>query len=89
MDEDENRARESADQLPKKSGLTVGRMARFAAIGTELTMPPIAGAILGHYLDQHFHTDPIITVAAFFVGLVGGFIRFLQDITLARKALEK
>ena len=31
--------------------------------------PIIAGAVLGHYLDLYFHTDPWLTFALFMAGL--------------------
>ncbi len=45
--------------------LSTGRMMRFAAIGFEFAWPMIAGAILGHYLDLYFRTEPWLTLAMF------------------------
>ena len=72
-----------------KVSWTVGKAARFASIGFEFTMPPIAGAVGGHYADQYFHTDPWITFVMFMSGLVLGFTRLIIDLKLANKSLNE
>lgn len=66
--------------------MSAGKMATFAAIGWEFVTPPIAGAIIGHYLDLHFHTDPWITLAMFLLGLFGGFYRLIQSLSAFQRA---
>jgi F0F1-type ATP synthase assembly protein I len=61
--------------------LSVGRMARYTAIAWEFTMPMIAGAIIGHFCDVYFHTDPWITMILFMLGLFGGFYRGIQELS--------
>ena len=55
---------------------------RFAAIGFEFAWPMIAGAILGHYLDLYFHTDPWLTLVMFLLGVFAGFWRLIQELAL-------
>jgi len=61
--------------------LTAGRMARFASIGFEFAWPMVAGAIVGHYLDLYFHTDPWLTLVMFLLGVFGGFYRLVRELT--------
>jgi F0F1-type ATP synthase assembly protein I len=90
MDDPENKTGTQADRdASEKNGWSTGKAFRFASIGAEMTMPPITGAIIGHYLDLYFKTDPAITVIAFLVGLVGGFTRMIHDAKLASKELNK
>jgi F0F1-type ATP synthase assembly protein I len=66
-----------------------GKYARFAAIGAEFSSPIIAGALIGHYLDLHFHTDPWLTLSLFLAGLFAGFYRLIRELQAAQKALNK
>jgi F0F1-type ATP synthase assembly protein I len=61
--------------------LSVGKMARFAAIGWEFAMPMVAGAILGHFADLYFRTDPWLTLVLFMLGLFAGFFRLIQGLS--------
>lgn len=61
--------------------LSVGKMARFAAIGWEFAMPMIAGAIIGHYSDAYFRTDPWQTLVMFMLGVFAGFYRLIQELS--------
>ncbi|MGH7813030.1 MAG: AtpZ/AtpI family protein [Candidatus Binataceae bacterium] len=65
--------------------LSTGKMARYAAIGWEFTMPTIVGAIIGHYLDQYFRTDPWLTLAMFLLGLFAGFYRLIQELSAIQR----
>jgi F0F1-type ATP synthase assembly protein I len=66
-----------------------GKYARFAAIGAEFSSPIIAGALIGHYLDLHFRTDPWLTLSLFLAGLFAGFYRLIRELQAAQKALNK
>ena len=55
-------------------------MARFAAIGFEFAWPMAIAAIIGHYLDLYFHTDPWLTLVMFLLGVFGGFYRLVQEL---------
>lgn len=66
-----------------------GRYAAAGAIGFEALLPMVGGALIGHYLDQHFHTDPLLTLIMFFVGMIGGFWRLFQFLRIFQKQLGK
>jgi F0F1-type ATP synthase assembly protein I len=66
--------------------MSVGKMARFAAIGWEFAMPMVAGAIIGHLADSYFHTDPWLTLVMFMLGLFGGFYRLIQELSAFQRA---
>jgi F0F1-type ATP synthase assembly protein I len=61
--------------------MSAGKMARFAAIGWEFATPMVAGAFIGHYADQYFHTDPWLTLVMFLLGLFAGFYRLIQELS--------
>ena len=65
--------------------MSPGRMMRFAAIGFEFAWPMIAGALLGHYLDLYFHTDPWLTLVMFLLGVFIGFYRLIQELALFQR----
>jgi ATP synthase protein I len=71
--------------LKTSMALSTGRMMRFAAIGFEFAWPMIAGAIIGHYLDLYFHTDPWLTLVMFLLGVFIGFYRLIQELTLFQR----
>ena len=43
------------------------------------------GAILGHYLDLYFHTDPWLTLVMFLLGVFVGFYRLIQELALFQR----
>jgi F0F1-type ATP synthase assembly protein I len=65
--------------------LSPGRMMRFAAIGFEFAWPMIAGAIVGHYLDLYFRTEPWLTLVMFLLGVFAGFFRLVQELALFQR----
>ena len=65
--------------------ISAGRMARFASIGFEFAWPMVVGAIVGHYLDLYFHTDPWLTLVMFLLGVFGGFYRLVRELTLFQR----
>ena len=69
--------------------MSAGKMATFAAVGWEFVSPPIAGAIIGHYLDLHFHTDPWITLVMFLLGLFAGFYRLIRSLSAFQRASKE
>jgi F0F1-type ATP synthase assembly protein I len=66
----------------------VGKTARFAAIGVEFSTPIIAGTLIGHFLDMHFHTDPWLTLALLLGGVFLGFFRLIREVQLAQRELK-
>jgi F0F1-type ATP synthase assembly protein I len=57
--------------------LSPAKMARYGAVGLEFSSPILAGAIIGHYLDLHFKTDPYLTLVMFLLGVFAGFYRLV------------
>jgi F0F1-type ATP synthase assembly protein I len=65
--------------------MRVGRVARWAAAGIEFASMPVAGALLGHYLDLYFATDPVLTLIMFLLGVLAGFIHLIRTLGEMRK----
>jgi F0F1-type ATP synthase assembly protein I len=61
------------------------RLARYASIGVEFFSPPLAGAIVGHYLDLYFKTDPTLTLVMLVLGVFAGFYRLIVMLNEFRK----
>jgi ATP synthase protein I len=53
------------------------KMARYGAVGVEFSSPMLAGALVGHYLDRYFNTDPYLTLVMFLLGVFAGFYRLV------------
>ncbi len=62
-----------------------GKMVRYASIGIEFSSPMVGGAIMGHYLDQYFKTDPYLTLAMFLLGMLAGFYRLITALSAFQK----
>lgn len=56
------------------------RLWRFVGIATEFFSPIMGGAIGGYYLDEHFHTQPILAVVGLFLGVGLGFYRLIVEL---------
>ncbi len=54
------------------------KLARYGAAGVEFSSPMLAGAVLGHYLDLYFKTDPYLTLTLFLLGVFAGFYRLVS-----------
>jgi F0F1-type ATP synthase assembly protein I len=65
--------------------LSTAKMAKFAAVGIEFTSPIIGGALIGHYLDLYFGTDPWQTLCWFLLGVFLGFYRLIYWLSLFQK----
>jgi F0F1-type ATP synthase assembly protein I len=68
-------------EFPVTMAISAGKMARYTAIGWEFTMPMIAGALIGHYADRYFKTEPWLTLILFLLGLFGGFYRGISELS--------
>lgn len=55
-----------------------GTWARWLAVGLDVAMMPAAGALLGHYADAHFGTDPILTLVFCLLGAVAGLTELVR-----------
>jgi ATP synthase protein I len=60
--------------------MTPGKMLRWASVGVEFSSPIVGGAIVGHYLDLYFKTDPWLTLIMFLLGVLAGFIRLIRSL---------
>ncbi|HTY56601.1 MAG TPA: AtpZ/AtpI family protein [Candidatus Binataceae bacterium] len=65
--------------------LDSGKMVRYGAVGLEFSSPIVAGAIVGHFLDQYFKTDPWLTLVMFLLGVVAGFYRLITTLSEFQK----
>ena len=65
--------------------LDTSKMMRYASVGFEFSSPIVAGAIVGHYLDQYFKTDPWLTLGMFLLGLFAGFYRLITALSEIQK----
>jgi F0F1-type ATP synthase assembly protein I len=54
------------------------KLARYGAAGVEFSSPMLAGALVGHYLDLYFKTDPYLTLTLFLLGVFAGFYRLVS-----------
>jgi len=48
------------------------KLIRFTSVAAVFTSPPLAGVVLGHLLDEHFHTDPWLTITLLIAGFIDG-----------------
>jgi len=53
--------------------LSPTKLTRYGATDLEFSSPMLAGAIIGHYLDLYFKTDPYLTLVMFLLGVFAGF----------------
>ncbi len=58
--------------------MSPAKLARYGAVGLEFSSPMLAGAIIGHYLDVYFKTDPYLTLVMFLLGVFAGFYRLVS-----------
>ena len=56
------------------------RLWRFVGVAAEFFSPIMGGAIAGYYLDEHFHTQPIIAIVGLFLGVGLGFYRLIVEL---------
>jgi len=68
--------------------LSPGKMARYAAVGSELFTPIIAGALVGHYLDEHFRTEPWLTLVMFLLGVAASFYNLVRVVARFQKDMK-
>ena len=55
-----------------------GTWARWLAVALDIAMMPAAGALIGHYVDEYFGTDPILTVTLCILGVVARFVELIR-----------
>jgi F0F1-type ATP synthase assembly protein I len=54
--------------------------ARVGAIGIELALSVVVGLLGGNWLDKHFSTQPILTLAGLILGVIAGFRSLYQTV---------
>lgn len=62
---------------------TLTKFAKYLAYGTQIATSPLVGAIVGHALDEYFHTDPILAIIGTLAGVaVSGLylVRMVQEL---------
>ena len=72
--------------------LSVAKMLKYSAIGSEVVSPLIVGPVVGHYIDQHFGTDPKFTLVMFLLGLLAGgynLVRLLREVKNLQRDLKE
>ncbi len=68
--------------------LSPAKMLRYAAIGIGFSSPIIGGILVGHYLDQYFRTDPLLTFVMFLLGVFAGFYNLIREVKNFQKDLK-
>ena len=68
-------------------GQSPPRLWRFVGIAAEFFSPVMAGAIGGYYLDEHYHTAPIIALSGLFLGIGLGFYRLIMELREFQRSL--
>ncbi len=63
------------------------RMWRFVGIAAEFFSPVMAGAIGGYYLDEHYHTGPVLALSGLALGVFLGFYRLIVELREFQKSL--
>lgn len=53
-----------------------------------LAVPPIAGMLIGRFLDQKFNTDPILTIILLILGFIAG-AKEIASVIKKANAMEK
>lgn len=54
-----------------------------------LTVPPIAGFLIGHFLDRKLNTDPILSIVFLVLGFVAGARQVARVVKLASRDVSK
>jgi len=60
-----------------------------STLGINLVLSSIVGIGLGYFIDHWFRTQPVFTIALFFVGTFAGFRQIYKEIMKMAKEDEK
>ena len=63
----------------------LGRMARYTAAAMEFASAPIVGAVIGHFIDLYFKTDPAFTIIFCVGGFIGGTVNLIRELSSLQK----
>ncbi len=69
--------------------LSVAKMMKYSAIGSEVVSPLIAGPLLGHYIDLYFGTDPKFTLVMLLLGLFAGGYNLVREVRNFQRDLKE
>jgi F0F1-type ATP synthase assembly protein I len=58
--------------------LIQGKYARPLAMALEIPMSPIAGGIMGHYIDVYLHSEPWFTGILAFAGFIHSIVTVIR-----------
>ena len=62
--------------------LIAGKYARSLAMALEIPMSPIAGGVMGHYIDEYFRTGVWFTIILAFFGFVHSIVTLIRIIKI-------
>jgi F0F1-type ATP synthase assembly protein I len=62
--------------------LIAGKYARSLAMALEIPMSPIAGGVMGHYIDLYFQTNLWFTIGFAFLGFVHSIITLIRIVKI-------
>ncbi len=63
-----------------------GKFARQMALALEIPMSPVAGGVVGYFLDRYFKTEPVLTIV---FGVMGVAASVVNIVRLAREISER
>jgi F0F1-type ATP synthase assembly protein I len=63
-----------------------GKLARQMALALEIPMSPVAGGVVGYFLDRYFETDPVLTIV---FGLMGVGAAVVNIVRLVKEMSER
>ena len=66
--------------MEKKTGGTIGQLAKLSIIGIEMVVSTFIGLAIGIYLDNKFETAPWLTVVFLIIGIIAGFRNIFREI---------
>ena len=62
--------------------------ARIGAVGIELALSVVVGLLGGNWLDKHFSTQPILTLAGLILGVIAGFRSLYQTVRKQQRQMS-
>ncbi len=55
-----------------------GKFARQMALALEIPMSPVAGGVVGYFLDRYFGTDPVLTILFGVMGVGASVVNIVR-----------
>jgi ATP synthase protein I len=63
--------------------------ARVGAVGIELALSVVVGLLGGMWLDKHFSTQPLLTLAGLVLGVIAGFRSLYQTVRKQNQSMGR